>query len=354
MAKIKVGGIGYPKFGEFFPPIVKRNYGKWISHRYLKPGIIERTSSTGEKCIVVRVMGTPNGIYSTQTIRWFADITDKYAEGLRITARNSIELVGVKPEKLEELLTLLKRKGWPVGGTGRTLHQIVCCTGFLYCQQSVIDAPSIMKVIADEFYEAFSEEIYPAKLKISISGCPNNCGEGPTADIGLVGIFKDIPVVGPPEKMRRCELPLVAATCPTAAIRLKPPSLEILPERCVHCGGCALQCEAISFGKPGTATVALYVGGKAANTGAGPAAGKLVATGLKSIPPRYEELIDVIVRIVEAWKTSAKKGERVRDWIERIGWEKFYEKTELKMDLNVIDSFYQNIVALKTNVRFQW
>jgi sulfite reductase beta subunit len=354
LVEVKVGGIGYPTYGAFFPSIVKRNYGKWISHEFIRPGVIEHVSKTGEKCTVLRVLGSPNGMYSTSTIRWFSDLVDKYADGFRVTARNSIELVGVKPDKVDELISVLKEEGWPVGGTGKSLHQIVCCTGFVYCQQPAIDSPSLMKAIADALFSDFLVEKYPAKLKISISGCPNNCGEGSTADIGIMGIFKDIPSVGTPEEMKRCEIPVVVSTCPTGAIRPKPPTVEIIPELCIHCGSCALQCAYISFGKPGAASAAIYVGGKAANSGDGPAYGKLVAIDLKPVPPHYEEIVDVVKRIKDSWVNNARKGERVREWIERIGWEKFYEKTSLKMDVRVIDNFIQNIVALKTNVRFRW
>ncbi len=354
MSKLKVGGIGYPEYGAFFPPIVKRNYGKWASHRFVKPGVTERTSKTGEKCIIVRVLGAPNALYSTATIKWFADLTEEYAEGFRITARNSIELVGVEPTKVDELIDVLKRKGWPVGGTGKSLHQIVCCTGFIYCQQAAIDSPSIMKAIGDGLYDDFLGEKYPAKLKISVSGCPNNCGEGNTADIGIMGLFRDIPVVGTPEEMKRCELPVVIFTCPTGAIRPKPPTVEIIPELCIHCGSCALQCAYISFGKPGTATGALYVGGKAANSGDGPAYGKLVAIDLKPVPPDYEDIVGSVKKIVCCWRDGARKGERVGEWINRIGWEKFYEKTGLTMDISTIDNFVQNVTALKTSVRFRW
>ena len=354
MSKLKVGGIGYPQYGAFYPAIVKRNYGKWIGHKFVKPGVIERISETEEKCIVVRVLGAPNGMYSTKTVRWFADLVDKYAEGFRITSRNSIEFVGANPTKTDELIDVLNMEGWPVGGTGKSLHQIVCCTGFVYCQQTAIDSPSIMKAIADAFYDEFMTEKYPAKLKISVSGCPNNCGEANTADIGVIGLFKDIPVVGTPEEMKRCELPVVVSTCPTGAIRAKPPTVEIIPELCIHCGSCALQCASISFGKPGTATAAIYVGGKAANTGDGPALGSPVAIGLKPVPPNYDEIVQVIQKIVDLWIHGARKGERVREWINRIGWEKFYEKTGLKMDISTIDNFYQNIVPLKTSVRFRW
>lgn len=354
MAKLKVGGVGYPPYGEFFPPIVKRNYGKWVAHRYLRTGVIERVSSTGERCIVVRVLGPPNGMYSTDTIRWFVDVVEEYAEGLRVTARNSLELVGVKPEKLDELLNLLRKEGWPVGGTGNTLHQIVCCSSFLYCQQAVIDGPSIMKAIADALYQDFMEEGYPAKLKISISGCPNNCGEGITADIGIVGQFTDIPRVGSPEDMKKCEIPLIVATCPGNAIRAKQQSVEVLPERCVHCGSCAIQCAYIDFGTPETATANIYVGGKSSNTGSGPALGKLAVLGLKPKPPKYEEIVECVKRIIDEWKSDAREGERIADWIDRIGWERFYKKTGFKVNLNVIDDLYQNIVALRTDVRFRW
>lgn len=48
-------GIGIPKADLVYPPIVKRNYGKWMSHDYPRAGVVRHVSSTGEECYTVRV-----------------------------------------------------------------------------------------------------------------------------------------------------------------------------------------------------------------------------------------------------------------------------------------------------------
>ena len=37
----------------------------------------------------------------------------------------------------------------------------------------------------------------------------------------------------------------------------------------------------------------------------------------------------VVSKIVETWKQDARPGERMAEWIDRIGWEKFFRKTGL-------------------------
>ncbi|MBM4081265.1 MAG: dissimilatory-type sulfite reductase subunit beta [Planctomycetes bacterium] len=350
-------GIGVPKVADNLPPIVKRNYGQWINHIHVRPGVIRHDSATGESCYSLRVGMPANARVSKDTLLKFCDLADEYSEGyFRVTQRNALEFVGVKPERIEELIGRLKTMGFPVGGTNRSLHQIVCCAGWIHCHLAASDPAAIMKALYDEMLQDFQTERYPAKLKISGSGCINNCGEGSTADIGLVGVHRDLPPIKE-EKLAGCELPLVSAICPTGAIHLKgPKSIEIDPKRCIHCPACSVACGAMApIGSANGDGVAIVVGGKASNTGSGPAMAKVVIPYLPNNPPRWPEVVGTVKKIVDAWVAGARKDERVGDWINRIGWEKFFERTGLPVSPKIVDGYDARALDhARAGVQFRW
>ena len=72
-------GIGIPPLEANLPPIVKRNYGKWISHEHPRPGVIKHDSETGEACYTVRAGMPPNARLSTQTLRTLCAVAGEKA-----------------------------------------------------------------------------------------------------------------------------------------------------------------------------------------------------------------------------------------------------------------------------------
>src|ERR1017187_3867968 len=105
-------GIGIPPLEANLPPIVKRNYGKWISHEHPRPGVIKHEAESGEACYTVRAAMPPNARISTPTLRMLCAIADEFAEGyFRITQRNSMEFVGVAAERIEALIPRLAKEG---------------------------------------------------------------------------------------------------------------------------------------------------------------------------------------------------------------------------------------------------
>ncbi|MFQ5815225.1 MAG: dissimilatory-type sulfite reductase subunit beta [Candidatus Hydrothermarchaeaceae archaeon] len=347
-------GVGIPSADEVLPPIVKRNYGRWVGHEFLGAGVYKHVSDTGEECITVRVGMPSNARVSVATMQEICDVADRYADGyFRVTTRNHIEFVGVPEDKVDGLTEELGGMGLPVGGTRRRFHHATCCTGWLHCQIAAIDSPSIAKAISDELYQDFIEERFPSKLKISIAGCMNQCGEASTADIGVVGIYREAPVVEE-EKVKGCEVPTVVAVCPVGAIRATGrQSISINEERCMGCGYCPMACEAITM-RSETAGAAIVAGGKAGNTGAGPAWAKVAVPFVLAEPPRYGEITSIVNNIISAWSGDAMRDERLRDWISRIGWEKFFEKTSLPMTGKHIDGSMDRISKIKSDVRFRW
>lgn len=349
-------GVGIPKAELVYPPIVKRNYGKWVSHDYPRAGVVRHVSITGEECYTVRVGMPTNARVSTQTLYKLCDLADKYTEGyFRVTTRNHVEFVGVKKEEIQKLIKELNEMGLPVGGTNNSFQQTVCCTGWLHCQIAATDSPSIAKAVSDALYEEFVDMRLPARLKVSVAGCMNQCGEGSTADVGIVGIYRRIPRINE-EKVKGCERPNTIAVCPTSAIKPKgKDSMEINPERCVYCAYCVMTCEAMvmDYDSAGTAIV---VGGKAGHSGAGPSWARVAVPFIPNDPPRWKKQVEAVKKIVAAWAKDAKKDERVADWIARIGWEKFFEKTGLPMSMKHVDGFSMggSLERARSGVRFRW
>jgi dissimilatory sulfite reductase beta subunit len=336
---------------------VRRNYGKWISHEHVRPGVIMHDSESGEACYTVRAAMPPNARVSTATMRLLCGLADEFTEGFfRVTQRNSIEFVGVPAGRIEELIARLAAVGFPVGGTNRSLHNTTCCTGYMHCHLAATDPAAIMKAVTELLIREYETDCLPAPLKISGSGCINNCGEGSCADIGIVGVHRDLPPVNA-EKLKGCELPLVVSVCPVGAIRPKGPGMvEIDPKRCVHCPACSVACAAFApIGSPDGDGVAIVVGGKSSNTGDGPALAKMVIPYLPNNPPHWPEVTAAVRTIVDAWAANAQRDERVGEWINRIGWEKFFQRTGLPTSFRLVDGYdARSLEYARTNVRFRW
>ncbi len=334
--------LKYPTEVErFLPEIVKRNYGKWKERKFHGSGIIEHISETGERVFTIKVALPPNARISADTLEKFADIADKYGVGaLRITVAGNVEFITDSLEKAQKIKEEVEKMGFPVGGWRGAMWGINTCTAFLTCQIGVVDAPSIGKALGDALKPYFTGEIpLPAKLRIFISGCPSGCAGGTATDIAIVGMW------GAPPKIREEVLPLcmpppkalakipesqifLVQVCPTGALTLRRQDgqikLVLVGEKCINCGRCKDNCDAFDY-DPKDVGVAILVGGRMSNSGGGPRLARNLIPWLPANPPRYEEIVAVVKQVVEVWRQNAKPGERLADFIDRIGWAKFLD-----------------------------
>ena len=46
--------IGPPDFRTMLPEVIKKNYGKWLYHEIVKPGVLRHVSETGDEVYSVR------------------------------------------------------------------------------------------------------------------------------------------------------------------------------------------------------------------------------------------------------------------------------------------------------------
>ena len=58
--------IGPPYFWDMLPQVIKDNYGKWLYHEKVKPGVLKHVGETGDELYTVRV-GSPR-LLSIETL----------------------------------------------------------------------------------------------------------------------------------------------------------------------------------------------------------------------------------------------------------------------------------------------
>jgi sulfite reductase beta subunit len=128
-------------------------------------------------------------------------------------------------------------------------------------------------------------------------------------------------------------VPEVAEVCPTGAIKVYGKQdgtvgLDIIRSKCIACGRCRDVCDWIDFDSS-KAGVAILLGGKASNTGRGPLPSVQVIPWVPANPPGYKEIVAVVKKIIDEWRKDAKQGERIGDWLMRIGYEEFYKRLNI-------------------------
>ena len=347
--------FGPPYFKDLMPPVMVENYGKWQYHETLQPGVLKHVSETGAAVYTVRV-GSPR-LLSIDTIREICDIADQYCGGhLRFTSRHNIEFLLTDASKIQPLIDEVKGRGFPVGGTGNSISNIVHTQGWIHCHSAATDASALVKSIMDEVQPYFEGMTLPAKLRISVACCLNMCGAVHCSDLAIVGIHRKPPKVDAERLAKTCEVPNIVAACPTAAIRPNPKEKGVIinEDRCMYCGNCFTVCPAMPIADPENDGVAIFVGGKVSNARSAPMFSRLAIPYLPNHPPRWPETVDAIKGIVEVYAEHAHKGERMGEWIERVGWESFFRLTGIPFTDKHIDDFRFAPTTFRTSAAFKW
>jgi NAD(P)H-nitrite reductase large subunit len=146
--------------------------------------------SDGDKGVVVQrdretygiAPHIPCGVVTPETLRRIADVADRYSVGqIKITSAARIALLGIREEDVDAIWADLEMD--PGSVVGICVRSIKACPGTTYCKRGQQDSLGI-GMLLDEKYHGMQ---LPGKMKIGVSGCPNQCGETSFKDIGLVG-----------------------------------------------------------------------------------------------------------------------------------------------------------------------
>ena len=352
--KDRITDLGPRHYEDFLPPVIKNNYGKWAYHEILEPGVLVHVAENGDKVFTVRVGGAR--LMSVSHIREICEIADKHCDGhLRFTTRNNIEFMVddlAKVEPLKKELLGRKQAGggfkFPIGGTGAGITNIVHTQGWIHCHTPATDASGVVKAVMDDLFDEFISMRMPAQVRISLACCLNMCGAVHCSDIAILGYHRKPPMVDWEVIDKVCEIPLAIASCPTAAIKpgkftredgTTAQGVQVNADRCMFCGNCYTMCPALPLADDVGDGIVIMAGGKVSNRINPPKFSKVVVAFLPNTTPRWPETVDCIRNLVEVYAKDARKYERVGDWAERIGWERFFEKTGLPFTHHLIDDF---------------
>jgi nitrite reductase (NADH) large subunit len=148
--------------------------------RYINDRVHANVQKDGTFSVIPRIFG---GVTTAAELRRIADVAHKYGVPMvKITGGQRIDLVGVRKEQLPEMWREL---GMPAGHAyTKSFRTCKTCLGSEYCRYGVGDSTTL-GVQIERRYQGLET---PAKLKLATAGCPRNCSEATTKDVGAVAI----------------------------------------------------------------------------------------------------------------------------------------------------------------------
>lgn len=317
------------------------NTGHWkrggiVGVRGYGGGVVGRYSAMPEEFPAVKEFHTvrvnePAGFYyTTEKLRQLCDVWDQYGSGLLNLhgSTGDVILLGTTTENLQPCFDALSEIGFDLGGSGSALRTLSCCVGQSRCEYSCIDTMDVTYNLTMHFQNEIHRPSFPYKFKIKCSGCPNDCAAASArSDLAIIGLWRDCLRIDQ-EAVRQYVADgfdifnLVVRRCPTWALEwnAEKQELEIHPEDCVHCMHCINQMpKALQIGREQGA--ALMIGGKAPVV-KGAMLGWVLVPFMELKPP-YDNLKELITKIIDYWVDNGKSRERIGELIDRLGMAAF-------------------------------
>jgi sulfite reductase beta subunit len=130
--------------------------------------------------------------------------------------------------------------------------------------------------------------------------------------------------------------------------------VKIKDEKCMYCGNCFTVCPPIDIHDPENDGVAIVVGGKVGSLRKGPMFSKLAVPFIHNDPPRWPKVVETVRLILDTYAQNARKHERVGEWVERVGWERFFSLTGIPFTHQHIDDFTFMRDTLRTSAAFKY
>lgn len=125
------------------------------------------------------------GRLTSHQLHALADLAQEFGSGsLRCTVQQNLLLVDVPNERVAALIERISALELRVEATN-FWRGTVACTGTEFCKLAIAETKGFARWLVDEMQERVPE--FDQQLRINVTGCPNNCGQGWIADIGLEG-----------------------------------------------------------------------------------------------------------------------------------------------------------------------
>ena len=147
----------------------------------LKPAVAQGS----QKNLIARV---PTGdITSGQLTRLYELLHEYDGFTIRTTKNADLYFEGIPKDRLSEFSSGLASIGFETLKPGDSFG-VTSCNGAFTCNEGITNSKALAKRLEKYVYETQNG----LKLRVSVSGCPNACGNHHSADIGLQGSAKKV------------------------------------------------------------------------------------------------------------------------------------------------------------------
>ena len=256
-----------------------------------------------------------NGKITSKEGMAICSLAEEFGQGeIAFTNRQTVEIIGVPMEHIEELEKRVKKKGILLDGSGPRIRPVVGCKG-TNCRYGLMDTFLLTDKIHQLFFMRYYDIVLPNQFKIAVAGCPNQCVKPELNDLGIVGQMVPKFLT---EECRNCEKCSVVPVCEKKAVYQNNGKAHIVTDKCTHCGLCIGECPngALNEGIQG---YRVYVGGR---WGKNPKPGK----SLSKLILGEEQLLSVIERAIALYQENGQTGENFADVVQRIGREELEKR----------------------------
>jgi nitrite reductase (NADH) large subunit len=148
--------------------------------RFVNDRVHANIQKDGTFSVVPRIFG---GVTSPAQLRRIADVAERHRVPMvKITGGQRIDLLGVPRE---ELPAVWRELGEPSGHAyAKAFRTCKTCVGTDFCRYGVGDSTAL-GIAIERRYQGLES---PHKMKLATAGCPRNCSEATTKDVGAVAI----------------------------------------------------------------------------------------------------------------------------------------------------------------------
>jgi nitrite reductase (NADH) large subunit len=173
-------GVCKPALSYLVSEINDNRHREERAARFINDRVHANIQKDGSFSVVPRIRG---GVTSPEELRRIADVAERHdVRMVKITGGQRIDLLGVRKEQLPAIWEELgMRSGHAYAKAIRTVKT---CVGSDFCRFGIADSIGLGVELEREWEGLYT----PHKVKSAVSGCPRNCAEASTKDIGAIAV----------------------------------------------------------------------------------------------------------------------------------------------------------------------
>ena len=311
----------------------------------------------------LRIMPVGGMHYTSDLLRKFCDVWEKYGSGLIAFHGQSGDIMfqGATTANVQPAFDAFNEMGFDLGGAGPAVRTSMSCVGAARCEMSCYDEAKALRNVVNNFLDDMHRPALPYKFKFKFSGCPNDCVNSvQRSDMAVIGTWRDSirtdDALGKKWFAKHGMDELVndvITRCPTKAIALKntkdvskaegisslaindSQSLEIENHNCVRCMHCInVMTGALATGKDKGVTI--LMGGKSVLK-IGTSLGTVIVPFMKlESDEDFDALNELAQDTIDFFAENALEHERTGEMIDRIGLVNFLEGIGRDVDASMV------------------